>query len=187
MNYVKIKITENMKSFAKNQTELLAEALKGKNLHSRFNTDWEQNNITGYLGECIFAEWIRVNEIAAEWQYGKLGESDDYDFLISGKKWDVKTNLRKLPIENISDTYGLCVHKDQVGLHADYYVWVLIHGIDPLKAEFGYIMGYLPANKIKEAELYTTIPEKNVQAYRVKVNDAFPMSIAERTMRENIR
>jgi len=184
MNYIKIEITNNMREFAELQTAKLREALKGKDLHSRFNTDWRTNNLTGYLGECIFNKWLIQNNIEKTWQNNKLGESDEYDFLIKGKKWDVKTNLRHLAIERISDTYGLCVHKDQVGLHADYYVWVLIHGTDPLKAKYGYIMGYLPARLIKEkGEIYTTIPEKGVQAYRIKVNDAFPMGIAERTMR----
>jgi hypothetical protein len=180
----KIRITNEINKWAINQTDKLQESLKNCNLVSRFNSDWRNNNITGYMGEAIFAEYLKKIDIFGKWQNDKFGESDDFDFLINGKKWDVKTNLRILPVEQITDTFKLCVHVDQVGLHADYYVWVLLNAREPLSADFAYIVGYLPAKKINAYKPFKTLSgENDVFAYGVPIEDAYPIEIAEKTMR----
>lgn len=183
MTYVKMTISPADIEWAVEKTRILAEGLKDTDLKSRFNTDWESNNICGYLGEAIVAQWLKFHNIEYEWEHDTVGESDRFDFLIQNKKWDVKTNMRHLPVSTITDTYQLGVLDAQLDNgHADYYLWVLIEGEDPRTATTAYIIG----SKSNEALKAGTLREKTQGApYRcIEIGEATtPRHTVEYTMR----
>ena len=134
--------------FAEENAKHIIESCKRAGTKSRFNTDKFENEYLGYLGESIFQQWLEEKGVKHVWQVDKFGESDDFDFLISGKKVDVKTCLRKQPINNIKSSFQLLLHNDQLGLHADIYFWILVCGFTPQSACNAYLVGSMSAERV---------------------------------------
>ncbi len=121
---------------------------EGSKLTPRFQTNELENKILGYLGEIALKDWLTSKDIF----FGEqrvLGKSDEYDLLINGVKVDVKTELRKFPVENIKGNFKLMIQKDQVGLHGSIVFWVLAHGRAIFSLDYVYLVGFLRANKIR--------------------------------------
>ena len=121
---IKRTITKPNHLFAKEYADKIMLACKEAGTKSRFNTDKFINEYLGYLGEAIFHDWLEEKGLTHEWQANKFGESDEYDFLIKNKRFDVKTNMRNQPVTSIKSNFQLLLHADQVGLHADFYFWI---------------------------------------------------------------
>lgn len=149
----------------------ILEAVKGTSLKSRFNTNALENHAVGELGEIIFAHWLTEKGIEYDWQNDKVGESDDYDFMISRQKIDVKTNMRHLPVEQIDErTFKLMLLDDQIGNgHADFYFWILIQGQNVKTARAAYLVGLLRSAYTKRYEIVEKVP--GVRARWIPIGD----------------
>ncbi len=132
--------------FAQKNANKIIASCKAAGTKSRFNTDIYKNEYLGYLGESIFSQWLDENNIEYKWQRDRFGESDDYDFLINDKKVDVKTNSRRLPIDNLKDNFQLLLHADQVGVHAHVCFWICVVGQVTI-AEVGYLVGCMSSGR----------------------------------------
>jgi len=181
-NFIKMELTAEDKNWAVKKANADLKALEGTNYKSRFNTNKKENEITGNIGEAVFHRWLKINGVEHDWQNNKIGEADDYDFLIDGKKWDVKTIMRHLPVTDLKDNFELGVNKGQVGLHADYYFWVILQGHNPMAATFAYLVGSKSSNRIKEFPVQEKIT--GAKAYWMPIADALPaLDTLNNTMR----
>lgn len=159
------------------------ESLEGSSLKSRFNTNWWENNVLGNLGEFLFNDWMKTKDVPYLWDNDKSGQSDEFDFYINNKKVDVKSSLRKLPLSQLKNNYGLLVHKNQLGSHADYYAWVLFQGSSALLANNAYLVGFLSAERVGSyPELASSLP--GAKAFSVPFGDVIPPSEILNVVRE---
>ena len=127
----------------------VGEKIRNCGLKSRFNTNYEENNKIGMLGEEIFKQYLI--DIAVRYATDEpVGQPDKYDFLIRGKRIDLKTALRIMPMHELKDNYNLFLQKHQLGLHGDTYIWIFINGRDFDHAENAFIIGWMRADRIKD-------------------------------------
>uniref|UniRef100_A0A6M3LRR4 Uncharacterized protein n=1 Tax=viral metagenome TaxID=1070528 RepID=A0A6M3LRR4_9ZZZZ len=167
-----IKITKNDHLFAKKSTDKIQSALENSGLRSRFNTDEYENRYTGQLGECIFSRWLTNNDIKFDWQSEVTGRADDYDFIIKGHIWDVKTNIRRYPMDNFTQNghYDILLHKYQLKAKTGYYFWILIQTYSkPQHSNIAYLCGCMPGSAVHDYPVTEKI--KGVPCYAIPIND----------------
>ena len=187
LEIVELNITDEDHNWTETETNKTEAALKETELISRFNTDPWLNRYTGYLGEKLFSKWLDSIKIKHEWQTEKYGESDDYDFKINEKLIDIKTNIIHYP-EALGKNYTLMLNKNQIGLHADIYFWVLIHvrpsrtlegklsfqKIDLKNAKKAMLIGSMHQFK---CEKYPTVEKiSGVESKQIPIEDVIPAS-----------
>lgn len=145
---IEVKIPVFMKKEAKRLTELERQSWEGKKLKSRFNTDLITNKFQGYLGELLFSHFLIDRCLTFDWDKS-LGKADSSDFLVQGKKIDVKTGLRKKPLNTLNkDTFKLMLNKRQLLEHPnDIYFFILLQGDNPYEAKKAYLVGFVSREK----------------------------------------
>jgi hypothetical protein len=161
MIFKELLIKMDFHDYARDKTDKLHDALLDSKLSSRFNSDWDINNYLGALGECLFSEWLSSERIIFRWNNDVFGESDDGDFIINGRKWDVKTAWRKESIDSLKDNYSLMLCHDQVGLHADNYFWIFVQGKDAYTSERAFLVGSLNQFQVRDFPVFKLIVGKN--------------------------
>ena len=181
---ITIEITEKDHEYAELITQKLKEELQGKGLTSRFNTNWDENVYLGNLGEILISRWLKKHGISFEWQNDRLGEPDDTDFIINNQKWDVKTALRRLPIEDIDpDNFKLFVNARQLLEHpSDYYLWILVQGPNLKHSCKAVIIGYLALGNITSFENKNPLNQSSAIAKWIPISESLPPNIALITM-----
>lgn len=168
-----LQITPEQKNWAYKITDMdEPKIFSNPNLKSRFNTNWRENYALGMLGEILFREYLIKIEQTHKWLHTS-GTADNGDFEINGTKFDIKTNLRKQPIENLTDNYQLMLLESQIGLHADFYVWILVQGKDLKSAKFAKIMGFMRASRTQGYPSVQKIP--GIPAKRIPIADVLPI------------
>jgi len=146
--WVEFVVDDDMKRLASDYVCGLEKALKNKGLRNRFNSDWRENNLVGFVGELVFKKFLDgLGGVSYDWNV-VVGCADDYDFLVCGKRVDVKTCLRNFPVGSIGDNFRLMVCDAQVGLHADFYFWVLLEGVSFGCVRRAFLVGGMSAERV---------------------------------------
>lgn len=167
---IKIPITEEDKNAVRLKYLQVGDQIKHCGLKSRFNTNYEENNKIGMLGELLFKKFLDTQGMQYQTD-DVVGRADKYDFLIRGKRVDLKTALRIMPMTDLKDNYKLFLQKHQLGLHGDVYVWIFVNGRDFDHAENAFIIGYMRAEAIKE---YPINEQFASPAYAIPVGEVNP-------------
>lgn len=178
-----IKITEEDRHYAKHMAEEILKELHSSINSQRalFNTNEIENRFIGFLGESILRRHLLSKGIPHEYA-GKINHNkgDEYDFLVSGKRWDVKTNKKIHRGPELPLGFEILIHPKQVGKHAEYYFWILIEG-NPYQSDIAYLVGGLNAAKIENYPIVEKI--KGIPAITIPINHLLPVSICEDLMR----
>jgi hypothetical protein len=145
---MKIQLTEEQKTRAREQAEKFFELnVEGKENHIFKTDDNLEKKRLGYLGEIGFAEYLSKKEIKFKTD-DCLYRSDEYDFNINNKIFDVKTTY----FLNYSCFSYVLVNKQQIeSSKSDYYVFALLHlgDID--------LIGFISKEDIKKLPLNTKV------------------------------
>lgn len=169
MFFETIDITDAEHSYAYSRAKAIISEAEKNGLNPLFQTDPLENHILGELGEALFHKWLRKNNIKHSLDNTHIGESDETDFFIGSTRWDIKTNLRKQPIENLKENFQLMLHKEQLGRHADYYFWIFVLGKVPSQSRKAVLVGSLNAKRVHEYPIVEKI--RDVPAYWIPLKD----------------
>lgn len=169
---IKINITQKEHIKALNRTNNTLIKLNESGLKSRFNTAEFHNKYLGFLGEEIFNDWLLKHNIAFQRRV-VLGEADDFDFMISNRTIDVKTNLRRYHMKSLKDNFRLLILVDQ--LKADYYFWVLVNSMNVQEARVAYLIGGLSQLKLSSFPIVESlVAGVVVRSFEVPLVDVIP-------------
>jgi len=170
--FTEIKITrEEIKKCIEEATGI-NQAITQTRLKSYFNTEPLINRTIGQIGQLAFKKYLQQQQIPFE-EDQAIGRSDQYDFKINDKLFDIKTNVRKKSIQHIKGNFKLLLLKKQLGKHADYYIWILLNQEDIYHINKAYIVGFLNKEQLQK---YATVQKiEGIDALWIPPEDTIPI------------
>jgi hypothetical protein len=131
---LKIPISFEQRAYAKDLTKKIVKKTEENNLnYSGWGKATKETTFTGFLGEVVFADYFKLSRPIFFSEFDK-----GYDFLINGRKFDVKTR----------DFHGpgldLILYKSDVLKDIDGYI------LQELESDFIILHGFLPKKDFLE-------------------------------------
>jgi len=163
--FVEVPITNEIKDIAMDRAKRTIESAEG--LVSKFQTNELQNKTIGFIGELIFKEWLKNNNINFEHEI-VYGKADGGDFIVGSKIVEVKTGKMTWDIKDLQSGYRFFIAEQQLDNKADFYVNIQLDNV----LETAYITGFI---SYKDTESFKIIQTEKM------VNPAKAITISSLT------